>query len=42
MQDTETVNWKVAGMSCTNCALTIQQYLEKKGLDNVRVNFILV
>ena len=40
MQDTETVNWKVAGMSCTNCALTIQQYLEKKGLDNVRVNFI--
>jgi len=40
MQDTDTVNWKVAGMSCTNCALTIQQYLEKKGLENVRVNFI--
>lgn len=40
METTETVNWKVAGMSCTNCALTIQQYLEKKGLDEVRVNFI--
>jgi len=36
----EKVNWKVGGMSCTNCALTIQQYLEKKGLDEVRVNFI--
>jgi Cu+-exporting ATPase len=36
----ETVNWKVEGMSCTNCALTIHKYLEKKGLDNVKVNFI--
>ena len=36
----EKVNWKVGGMSCTNCALTIQQYLEKKGLEEVRVNFI--
>lgn len=40
MGTTDTVNWKVAGMSCTNCALTIQQYLEKKGLEDVRVNFI--
>ncbi|MCA6494693.1 MAG: cation-translocating P-type ATPase [Chitinophagaceae bacterium] len=36
----EKVNWKVGGMSCTNCALTIQDYLEKKGLGEVRVNFI--
>lgn len=36
----EKVNWKVAGMSCTNCALTIDQYLQKKGLEEVRVNFI--
>jgi Cu+-exporting ATPase len=36
----EKVNWKVGGMSCTNCALTIQHYLEKKGLEEVRVNFI--
>lgn len=40
METSETVHWKVAGMSCTNCALTIQQYLEKKGLAEVRVNFI--
>lgn len=36
----ETVNWKVEGMSCTNCALTIHKYLEGKGLENVKVNFI--
>ena len=36
----ETVNWKVKGMSCTNCALTIHKYLEQKGLQNVKVNFI--
>ncbi len=31
---------KVNGMSCTNCALSINKYLEKEGLKNVRVNFI--
>lgn len=36
----ETINWKVEGMSCTNCALTIHKYLEGKGLENVKVNFI--
>jgi Cu+-exporting ATPase len=36
----EKVNLKIEGMSCTNCALTIQKYLEQKGLENVRVNFI--
>lgn len=36
----EKVNWKVEGMSCTNCALTIHKYLEQKGLGNVKVNFI--
>jgi len=36
----EKVNLKIEGMSCTNCALTIQKYLEGKGLENVRVNFI--
>ena len=35
----ETVNWKVEGMSCTNCALTINNYLEKKGMQRVKVNF---
>src|SRR3954454_23709684 len=36
----EKVNWKIEGMSCSNCALTIQKYLKEKGLENVRVNFI--
>ena len=34
----ETVNWKVEGMTCSNCALSISQYLQKQGLKNVKVN----
>lgn len=33
------VQWKVEGMDCSNCALTIHKYLEKKGMKNVKVNF---
>ncbi|MES2891337.1 MAG: cation-translocating P-type ATPase [Bacteroidota bacterium] len=36
----EKVEWKVKGMTCTNCALSINQYLEKQGLSDVKVNFI--
>lgn len=36
----EKVEWKVEGMDCTNCALTISKYLNKEGLQNVKVNFI--
>ena len=36
----EKTQWKVEGMTCSNCALTIHQYLEKKGLQNVKVNAI--
>lgn len=36
----EKINWKVEGMSCTNCALTIDKYLQGKGLQEVKVNFI--
>ncbi len=36
----EKVVWKVEGMTCTNCALTINQYLQKKGSGDVKVNFI--
>ncbi|TAG09493.1 MAG: cadmium-translocating P-type ATPase [Sphingobacteriia bacterium] len=36
----EKVNWKVSGMSCTNCALSIDKYLKEKGMADVRVNFI--
>ncbi len=34
----ETVNWKVDGMTCGNCALTISKYLEKEGQKNISVN----
>ena len=36
----EKVEWKVEGMTCTNCALTINRFLEKQGLQKVNVNFI--
>lgn len=36
----EKVEWKVEGMDCTNCALTISKYLNKEGLKDVKVNFI--
>ncbi len=35
----EKVQWKVEGMDCSNCALTIHRYLEKEGMKNVKVNF---
>ena len=34
----ETIQWKVEGMTCANCALTINKYLEKQGQKNVKVN----
>ncbi|MGC4101491.1 heavy metal translocating P-type ATPase [Ferruginibacter sp.] len=36
----EKVEWKVEGMDCTNCALTITRYLQKEGMKEVKVNFI--
>jgi P-type Cu+ transporter len=35
----EKVQWKVDGMDCSNCALTIRKYLEKQGMKEVKVNF---
>lgn len=35
----EKIQWKVDGMDCSNCALTIRKYLEKEGMNEVRVNF---
>src|SRR5262245_52822636 len=35
----EKVQWKIEGMDCTNCALTIRLYLEKEGMKDVKVNF---
>src|SRR5580692_8862755 len=34
----ETINWKVEGMSCSTCAITISKFLEKKGGQNVKVS----
>lgn len=34
----ETIYWKIEGMTCANCALTLSKYLEKEGNKNVKVN----
>ena len=36
----EKVQWKVEGMTCANCALSINKFLEKKGAQNISVNAI--
>lgn len=36
----EKVNLKVEGMTCINCALTVDKYLQSQGMKNVKVNFI--
>jgi len=34
----QTAEWKVEGMTCSNCALSVSNYLKKQGLSDVRVN----
>ena len=34
------VNWKVEGMTCSNCALTIQQYLKGQGMNDIKVDLL--
>lgn len=34
----EKVQWKVDGMTCANCALTINKYLQKSGATDIAVN----
>ena len=36
----ESVQWKVEGMSCTNCALSIHKYLKNSGIEEPKVNFM--
>jgi P-type Cu+ transporter len=36
----EKIQWKVEGMTCSNCALTIHKFLEKQGMKDVKVNAI--
>ncbi len=40
LPDMETIQWKIEGMSCSNCALTISKYLEKQGLQNVKLSLV--
>lgn len=34
----EKIQWKVEGMTCANCALTVSKYLENQGQKNIKVN----
>jgi Cu+-exporting ATPase len=34
----EKVEWKVEGMTCSNCALSVTKLLQKEGMQNVMVN----
>jgi len=36
----EKTSWKVGGMTCGNCALTISKFLEKKGFQDVHINVL--
>lgn len=36
----EKVQWKVDGMTCANCALSVHRYLEKEGAQNIAVSVI--
>jgi Cu+-exporting ATPase len=36
----ESVQWKVDGMSCTNCALSIHKYLQNSGIEAPKVSFM--
>jgi P-type Cu+ transporter len=34
----EKVNWKVEGMTCSNCALSVSKVLQKQGMQHISVN----
>jgi len=38
-KQTEIIEMRVDGMDCNNCAMSIQRFLERKGLEDVLVNF---
>jgi Cu+-exporting ATPase len=40
IKDMESVQWKVDGMSCTNCALSIHKYLQASGITEPKVSFM--
>ncbi|MEE6187608.1 heavy metal translocating P-type ATPase [Niabella digestorum] len=39
MEDNNKIQWKVEGMDCATCALTINKYLDKEGAKEIKVNF---
>lgn len=39
METNNKIQWKVDGMDCATCALTINKYLSKEGATDVKVNF---
>jgi Cu+-exporting ATPase len=39
MAENKKVKLQVEGMTCTNCALGVQKHLEKKGFENIHVDF---
>lgn len=32
------IDWKVEGMTCSNCALSVNKYLQKEGAEDIKVN----
>ncbi len=36
----EKINWKVEGMTCSNCALSVNKVLTRQGMEKVQVNAI--
>ena len=34
----EKIDWQVEGMTCSNCALSINKFLQKRGMQEVNVN----
>src|SRR5882672_10032368 len=34
----EKIDWKVEGMTCSSCALTVSKFLQKEGMEDVKVN----
>ena len=40
VQTKEKIEWKIEGMTCSNCALTISKYLKKEGLKDISINVI--
>jgi P-type Cu+ transporter len=36
----DNIQWKIEGMSCSNCVLTVSKYLERQGLQNIKLSLV--